>query len=205
MPGPRPRRRGQGRGLDRRRPPRHRDARRRPAHRDALDLRQPHRPRDSPHPRQRHHPLHPRQPRRPGTHQLELVYAAPRPSLAHRRPRAAPLPEIHRPRQQPRLHDDEHEGVREHGAPALPRVVPVRSSTTTTRPPRGHHRRRPALPRPLQLRLRPADRHVARRRRRRHARPLDRRGHARHHHEARLRLLHLVERRPAHHVCISTT
>ena len=64
---------------------------------------------------------------------------------------------------------------------------------------RRSRRRRPTLPRSLQLRLRPHSRHRPRLRRLRHEHPPQRRGQTRLHPTLRLRLLHVVERRPPHH------
>ena len=87
----------------------------------------------------------------------------------------AALSEVRRARQQPRLLHDEPAGVGEHQPDALPRVVPAdRLQPSPDRADR-HGDVLAAVPRSVQLRLRPAGRQHARPGRRRHARALRRR------------------------------
>ncbi len=73
-----------------------------------------------------------RQSRRHGTG-VRLVHAQADAHRAQHRTDSAALPEVRRPRQQPRLLRDEPAGEHQHQPRALPRVVSRRSSTTTIR------------------------------------------------------------------------
>ena len=120
--------------------------------------------------------------------------------LKRERPRhSAPLPEVHRARQQPRLLHGGAARVDQHEPAAVPRVVPA---DHVQPPPDGSDRHGPvraAVPRSVQLRLSPADRHRPRPRRRGDAQPFRRGEQAGRDDAARRELLHVVERRAAHH------
>ncbi len=112
---------------------------------------------------------------------------------------AGALPPLHRARQQPRLLHVEHARDDEHEPGHVPRVVPA----DRLQPPSagfradGRRRVRAAVPRPVQLRLRPAGAAADRAGRRGHERAPGRARHARLGAAQLLELLHLVERRPA--------
>ena len=144
------------------------------------------------------HPRRARQSRRHGAG-LRLVHAQAEPEAAQHRQPAAALPEVRRPRQQPRLLHDEPAGIHEHQPDSLSRVVPAdRLQPSPDRPDR-HGDVLAAVPRSVQLRLRPAGRQHARPGRRRHAHALRRRRQARRDDALGRQLLDVVERRPAHH------
>ena len=150
----RPRR--QDRRLDRRRPARHRGARRAAADRADLPAEQRDRSGDDADPERRDRAADARQPRRHGA-RLELVHARARRAPPVDRRRAAAVPEVHRPRQQPRLLHDEPAGEREREPDDVSRVVPGHH----VQPPPDRARRRgavrAAVPRSVQLPLRSAD------------------------------------------------
>ena len=133
---------------------------------------------DPPHPRRRRPPGRAGQSRR-ARPRRRLVHAREGAGQAvdERRPR--PLPEVHRPRQQPRLLHEHPAGDQGHEPAALHRVA----SPDPLQPPPDRAGRdgplRAALPRPLQLRLRPAHPGRARPRLGLHAQPLRHRGQAR--------------------------
>ena len=93
---------GQGGGLDRRGPPRHRGARRAPAHGARVADGEPERRGDDAAARRRHPARGPRQSRRDGAG-VVLVHAERRSQEALDRRPAPALPEVHRARQQPRF------------------------------------------------------------------------------------------------------
>ncbi len=99
------------------------------------------------HPQRRHRAADLHQSRRDGA-RVELVHArARRVAPVDRRP-AAPVPEVHRPRQQPRLLHDEPAGEREREPDDVPRVVPghhVQPSPDRARRARCCSRRRSAI------------------------------------------------------------
>ncbi len=100
---------------------RHRDRRRADVARARLRPRHPAGRRDPPHPRQRGVPAGAiLQPGRPD-HGDRLVQQVPRHRVRGRRPAVA-VPQVRRARQQPRRHDDEHEGVAVRRAAAVHRV-----------------------------------------------------------------------------------
>ena len=84
----------------------------------------------------------------------------------------AALPEVRRARQQPRLLLDEPAGVHEHQPDSVSRVVPADHVQPSPDRARRHGDVLAALPRSVQLRLRPARRQQARSGRRRDAQPL---------------------------------
>ena len=91
--------------------------------------------RDAAHPARRDHPRRARQSRRHGAG-LRLVHAQPEPEAAQHRRAAAALPEVRRPRQQPRLLHDEPAGVDRTSTASCIASGSRRSSTTITRPAR---------------------------------------------------------------------
>ena len=116
---------------------------------------------------------------------------------AHDRRHPAPLPEVHRPRQQPRLLHVGAARIDQHEPPALSRVVPADHVQPPSDGTDGHDSLRAAIPRSCQLRLSPAHHHRPRRRRRGDAQPLRRRKQAGRDDAARRELLDVVERRAA--------
>ena len=140
---------GQGGRLDRRRPARHRDARRAAARPDGLPDGQPHRRGDDAVPRRRASSCS-STPTRTATISSPTGTCATRSrsSAALAEPAAA-LPEVHRPRQQPRLLRLDAGRDREHQPRALPRVVPADSLQPPPERPgraRSSGRRRCATP-----------------------------------------------------------
>ena len=111
----------------------------------------------------------------------------------------AALPEVHRPRQQPRLLHVGAARVDQHEPPAVSRVVPADHVQPPPDRADRHGAVRAAVPRSGQLRLPPAGRDRARRGRRGDAQPLRRREQAGRDDAPRLQLLDVVERRAAHH------
>ena len=182
--------------MDRWRAARQRGPGRAAADGDALAARLAQRRRDAAHPRRRDRPLRPRQSGRDGPG-LALVHAQSRPAAALAGQPAAALSEVHRPRQQPgllRLHaagDGEHEPGDVHAVVPADRLQPPPDGA------HGHGDVRAPLPRPLQLRLRPAGPRCHRPGGRGDAHPLRGRGEARRHHAPREQLQHVVERRAA--------
>ena len=155
-PGAAARPRRQGRRLDRRRPARHRGARSAAAHRADLPAEQRDRCGDDADSRRRDRAADARQPRRHGA-RVELVHARARRAPPLDRRRAAAVPEVHRPRQQPRFLHDEPAGEREREPGDVSRVVPGHH----VQPPSDRSGRRgavrAAVPRSVQLPLRSAD------------------------------------------------
>ncbi len=199
-----PGRRGQGGRLDRRRAPRDGDPGLAAAHRARLADDERERRRDPAPPRRCHPPRRPGQPRRARARR-RLVHARKGPGQEVDERRPGPLPEVHRSRQQPRFLHEHPAGDQGRQPAALHRMAPA---DPLQPPPDRAGRDRPvraALPRSLQLRLRPA--HPGRHRPRRggHAQPLRHRGQARRDDAVGRRLLDLVERRPQEHRAISTT
>ena len=96
---------------------------------------QPERPRDAALPARRHHPGRARQPGRAGAGR-RLVHAREGADEAIDRRHPAALPEVHRPRQQPRLLPEQPAGDRATSAASCTGSGSRRSSTTTTRPAR---------------------------------------------------------------------
>ena len=153
--------RGQGGGLDRRRPARHRGARRAAAHRDRLPDGQPDRRGDAALPRRRDPARRARQPRRAGAGRR----------LVHARDRTRPkrstggLPRLY---QKYIGHDNnrdfymstqpETENINRR---ALPRVVPADRLQPPPDRPGRHGAVLPAVPRPVQLQFRSAGRRWA--------------------------------------------
>ena len=164
----------QGRRLVRRRPARDRGARRAPADRDRLSARQPERRRDDALPER---PGDPRRARQSGRHgaRVELVHARERADAALVERPAAALPEVHRPRQQPRLLHVDAAREHEHEPGDVHRVVPADHVQPSPDRPGRHGDVRAAVPRSVQLQLRSAHPVAARPRRRGDAQPLCRR------------------------------
>ena len=150
----RPRR--QDRRLDRRRPARERGARRGAAHRADLPAEQRDRCGNAADPRRRDRAADERQPRRHGA-RVELVHARARRAPPLDRRRAAAVPEVHRPRQQPRFLHDEPAGEREREPGDVPRVVSGHHVQPPSDRSRGRGAVRAAVPRSVQLPLRSAD------------------------------------------------
>ena len=193
--------RRQDRRVDRRRPARDRSARRAAADRDDLPAQHQVRSRDAADPQRRRHPLHAGQPRRHGAG-VELVHARGRREAAIDQRHPAALPEIHRPRRQPRLLHDEHVGERQREPDDVSRVVPGDHVQPSSDRPGRRGAVRAAVPRSVQLQLRSADpaRHRHGRRRDSHA---ARRGRQAGRGDAdRRALLDLVQRRHPHDVVL---
>ena len=145
----------QGRRLDRRRPPRQRGARRAAADRAGLSARQRFRRRDAADPARRRGAGGPRQPGRSRARgQLVHAYAGSAAAVARRR--AAPVPEVRRPRQQPRLLSVEPGGDAEHEPRAVSRMVPADRLQPSPGRTGRHGDVRAAVPGSVQLRLRSA-------------------------------------------------
>ena len=117
-----------------------------------------------------------RQPRRDGT-RIGLVHAQPRPEGALDE-HPAPVPEVRRARQQPRLLRQHPAGDRRDLAPAVHRVVPARRLQPAPDRPGRHGPVHGAVPRPVQLQLRPAGAAGHRAGRRGHPHPIHRRREA---------------------------
>ena len=111
-----------------------------------------HRRRDAAHPRRRDHPVRPRQPGR-ARPRRRLVHAGEGPEEAVARRAAAALPEVHRPRQQPRLLRQHPGRDEEHEPRHVPRVVPADRLQPPPDRPARHGPVLPAVPRPVQLQL----------------------------------------------------
>ncbi len=151
---------GKGRRLVRRRPPRHRSPRREPADRDDLSAHQPERRRDEAHPARRHHPRRARQSRRHAARR-RLVHEGQGYARADDE-HSASLQQVRRPRRQPRLvhvepgRDEEREPLHVLGLAPGDHVQPSPDRS------RGHGDVLAAVPRSVQLQLRPHDRDGAR-------------------------------------------
>ena len=141
------RRRGQGGRLDRRRAARQRGALRPGAGRDDLPVPQRHGRRDAAHPRRRDHPLRPRQPGRHGPLSPTGTCASAIPKKRSLAGSAAALPEVHRPRQQPRLLRQHAGRDEEHEPRDVPRVVPADRLQPPPDRPAGHRALLPAVSR----------------------------------------------------------
>ena len=120
------------------------------------------------HPARRHHPRRARQSGRHGA-RVRLVHAQARSEAAQHRRAPAPLPEVRRARQQPRLLHDEPAGIHEHEPDSVSRVVPADHVQPSPDRPGRHGDVLAAVPRSVQLRLRSARRQHARSGRRRDA------------------------------------
>ncbi len=205
-PGPRAGPRGQSGGVDRWRAARQRDGGLAAAHGDGLPDGEPHRSGNHAFSERRDPAVRAGQPGRPGAGR-QLVHArigetgraAEGPAQAHHERPAAALRQVHRPRRQPRLLHVQHAGDHQHEPPAFPGVV----SADHVQPPPDRTRRRgdfhAAVPRSVQLQLRSADSAGNRAGGHRHAQPAGGGRQGRQRHAQRRQLLHLVERRPAHH------
>ena len=195
-PGARAREGRQGRRLVRRRPARDRSPRRASADRDGLSARQPHGRRDDALPERPGHPRRARQSRRHGA-RVELVHARERADAPLGQRPAAALPEVHRPRQQPRLLHVDAAREHEHEPRDVHRVVPADHVQPSPDRTGRHGDVRAAVPRSVQLQLRSAHSRAARPRGGGDAQPLRLGRQARRDEPEGLELLDLVERRPA--------
>ena len=113
------------------------------------------RSRDAPLPRRRDHPGRAREPGRHGAG-VGLVHAEPGSHEALDRRDPAALPEVRRPRQQPRLLHVHAAGDREHEPDHVPGVVPADRVQPPPDGPGRHGDVRAAVPRSVQLQLRSA-------------------------------------------------
>ena len=118
---------------------------------------------------------------------------------------AAALPEVRGPRQQPRLLHDEPAGNRGGQPPAVHRVVPADHVQPSPDRPGRHGAVRAAVPRSVQLQLRPAGAAGHRPGVGRDPHPVRRRGQAGRDDADRRELLDVVQRRLAHDDRTSTT
>ena len=143
--------------LDRRRPACQRDARRPAARRDGLSDGQPHRRRDDAVPGRRDHPVRAREPGRQRSGR-RLVHADAGPEGTIVRGPAAAVPEVHRPRQQPRLLRLDAGREREHEPGPVPRVVPADPVQPPSERSGRHDSLVAAAPRSVQLQPGPAAR-----------------------------------------------
>ncbi len=114
----------------------------------------------------------------------------------------AALPEVHRPRQQPRLLHDEPAGEREREPDDVSRVVSGHHVQPSSDRSRRRRAVRAAVPRSVQLQLRPADSARHRPGRRRHSHAAGRRKQARRGHAIGRAVLDVVQRRHPHDVVL---
>ncbi len=184
--------------MDRRRITRERSAVRTGDGRNNLPRGGRERRRNAPHPRRRGHPVRPRQPGRHGP-RFGLVHARARPEEAVARRSSAAVPEVHRARQQPRLLREHAGRDEEHEPRHVPRVAAAGGVQPPPDRPARHGAVLPAVPRPVQLQLRPARRQRHRRTRRRDDAAVPGRRQAGRDDALGRPLLDVVQRRAAHH------
>ncbi len=196
--GARARPRRQGDGVDRRGHPR--DGGGEPAGAPADDPRpaDPERPRNAAPAGRRRHAVRVGEPGRGGAGR-RLVHAPGRPGQAHHGHHPPPLPEVCRPRRQPRQLRRDPGRDRQHQPRGLPHLVPADPLQPAPDRAGGHGGVHSPVPRSVQLQQRAAGDQRGRRARPPHARAAGRAEHGRFGDALGCALLHLVQRQPAHH------